>query len=53
MESDIRHDMTTQKEAETIADAVFNVITETDDEDLGVTEMFPDVVPDDVTDEET
>lgn len=41
MESDITHNMTTQKEAETIADAVFNVITETDDEDLSIAEMFP------------
>ncbi len=32
--------MSIEKEAETIADAVFQVITETDDEDLGISELF-------------
>lgn len=41
MESDIWHNMSTQKEAETLADAVFQVITETDDEYLAITEVFP------------
>ena len=44
MEADLRYKstpMSIQKEAETLADAVFNVITDTDDEDLAITELFP------------
>lgn len=46
-------EMSIQKEAETIADAVFQVITETDDEDLGIAELFPGTedIPE-ITDEE-
>lgn len=46
-------EMSIQKEAETIADAVFQVITETDDEDLGIAELFSGTedIPE-ITDEE-
>lgn len=47
-------DVTVDEEANLIADAVFQVITETDDEDLSATEFFEtgtDDVPD-TTDEE-
>lgn len=43
--------MTTQHEAEVLADAVFQVITETNDEDIGINEAYDNLGESDVVEE--
>lgn len=41
-ELEAEFELTIEKEAQIITDAVFNVLTEMDDEDLSITELLPD-----------